>query len=203
MPRARGNSRERQRGVLAEARAALETPEGALARRRRKREEGVRAVKRSWHYRTLEDLDAARPPTPPTSPRASGKRGFEKAIQEWRKELSEQVQQCVKRGELAEVYLEVVGERVVIRSFSCPARSRGSMISSMGHASVSSCRSMAEHMKDKGRSRGGGQDGMLHSASVVVAAALTGGRRCASPAGRCTVPATCAGESRGVGPLRI
>ena len=62
---------------------------------------------------------------------------------------------------------------------------------------------LEEHLQDKGRSRGGGQDGMLHSASVVVAAALTGGRRCASPAGRCTVPATCAGESRGVGPLRI
>ena len=89
-----------------EARAALETPEEAQARRRRKREEGVRAVKRTWHYRTLEDLDAARPPTPPTSPRDFSKRGFEKAVQEWRKELIERVQQHVKRGDLAEVYLE-------------------------------------------------------------------------------------------------
>ena len=56
---------------------------------------------------------------------------------------------------------------------------------------------LEEHMKDKGHSRGGGQDSMLHSALAVVAAALTGGRRWASPAGRCTVPAPCAGESHG------
>ena len=56
---------------------------------------------------------------------------------------------------------------------------------------------LEEHLQDKGRSRGGGQDSMLHSASAVVAAALTSGRRWASPARRCTVPAPCAGESHG------
>ena len=105
-----------------QARAARESPEEKEARRRRKRERGVQAVKRHWHYQALQEAGAERPRTPPRSPRALSKRAFERAMQEWRRELSERVQQGVQRGEISEVYIEHVHERVVIRSYSCPGR---------------------------------------------------------------------------------
>ena len=94
MPEARGTPHGRPRlgeGAAAQARASRETPEEAEARRRRKREAYVREVKRRWHHCFLEEVGAARPPTPPTSPRSLSKRGFDAAVQEWRKALAERV----------------------------------------------------------------------------------------------------------------
>ena len=103
-------------------RAAQESPEEQEARRRDKREEGVRAVKRHWHYQALQQVGAEMPRTPPASPRALNKRPYEHAIQQWRKKLAKMCEQAVRRGDISEVYLEQEHERVVIRSTSCPAR---------------------------------------------------------------------------------
>ena len=135
MPRPLANSREPRReapGALAQARAARETPEEQEARRPSKRETGVRAVKRHWRYRALQEAGAEMPRTPPTLPRVLMKRGFEHAMQEWRRELSERVEQRAQRGDFSEVYLDKEHERIVIRASSWPVtRSREAAVDEM------------------------------------------------------------------------
>ena len=134
-PSHRAHSREPRReapGAFAQARAARETPEEQEARRRRKRVTGVRAVKRHWHYQALKEAGAEMPRTPPTSPRVLRKRGFEHAMQEWRRELSERVEQRAQRGDFSEVYLDKEHERIVIRASSWPVtRSREAAMGEM------------------------------------------------------------------------